>query len=794
MRNDYYFLSQMAASVGTAWLQLKPSMKGIASNIHKELGNGADKAADDASKSIDSKLASSAKKTGSKIASSIGDALKQAASTGVKAFAILGTATATSLGAFLKSSVQTANEFNDSLSELGYVSGATADEMQRLSKQAQELGSDIQLPGATASGAAQAMTELAKAGLNADQTIAASKGTMALAITGQMDFADAATTTVGVLNGYAMAADQAMKVSDLLAGAANGSSADVTDLGYALSYASQTGHNLGVPIEELTSALGLLANNGQIGTVAGTSLARAMTDLTAPTKAAAEELSNLGIKVYDEQGKFVGLQNVMEQLKKATADMTDEQKQAALNTIFTTNGYKAASILINQSTDAWDSMTNAVTKSGVAIESAASLSAPLSQQLDNLSGTLDNVKISAGNLATGGAGLEDFITNIQDFVSQITSLISQYAPSMINAISALVGRIGQALPGLIQTIMPSVISGIEAIVDGLSQVIPIILPAIGSTIVAIATSLSSPDNLQAILDGVIALVTMMIQALPTIVQNFVVALPSLINQLVTGLLQPGNIQALVQAAILLVAGIVQNIPTIILSLINAIPTIIGDLVKALTDPNTILQLVQGFIMLFIGVAAETPAILSALISSIINAITGMINNLISLFTGFGTSIGNGIGDSVKSAINTVLGWISGVVNTFIGAINGAIDLINKIPGVNIGKIAEVHWEMKAKGGRINGPGTGTSDSIPVLASNGEFMIKASSSRSVGYAALDYINQTGKLPETGGSEDVVINFGNGAIIVNGADDPEKTANAVWRKVSKKIADAKKEVMA
>lgn len=785
----------MAASVGTAWLQLKPSMKGIASDIHKELGNGADKAADDASKSIDNKLTSAAKKTGSKIASSIGDALKKAASAGIKAFAALGVAAATGLGSFLRSSIQTANEFNDSLSELGYVSSATADEMQRLSKQAQALGSDIQLPGATASGAAQAMTELAKAGLNADQTIAASKGTMALAITGQMDFADAATTTVGVLNGYAMAADQAMKVSDLLAGAANGSSADVTDLGYALSYASQTGHNLGVPIEELTSALGLLANNGQIGTVAGTSLARAMTDLTAPTKAAAEELNDLGIKVYNEQGKFVGLKNVMGQLQKATADMTDEQKQAALNTIFTTNGYKAASILINQSADAWDSMTSAVTKSGVAIESAASLSAPLSQQLDNLSGTLDNVKISAGNLATGGAGLDEFMANIQDFVSQTVGIISQYAPSMISAVSAMIGQIGQALPGLIQTIMPSVISGIEAIVNGIAQAIPIILPAVGSIIIAVATSLFAPENLQAILEGVITLVTMLIQALPTIVQNFVIALPSLINQLVTGLLQPGNIQALVQAAILLVIGIVQNIPTIILSLVNAIPTIIGDLVKALTDPNTILQLIQGFIMLFVGVAAEAPAILSALISSIINTLTSFFGNLVSMFTDFGTNIGNGIGDSVKSAINTVLGWISGIVNTFIGAINGAIDLINKIPGVNISKVAEVHWEMKAKGGRINGPGTGTSDSIPVLASNGEFMVKASSSRSVGYAALDYINKTGRLPETGGgSGDVVINFGNGAIVVNGANDPEKTANAVWRKVSKKIADAKKEVMA
>ena len=51
----------------------------------------------------------------------------------------------------------------------------------------------------------------------------------------------------------------------------------------------------------------------------------------------------------------------------------------------------------------------------------------------------------------------------------------------------------------------------------------------------------------------------------------------------------------------------------------------------------------------------------------------------------------------------------------------------------------------AEGGLITGAGTGTSDSIPILASNKEYMIKASSVQSLGVGTLDYLNKHGELP-------------------------------------------------
>jgi len=78
------------------------------------------------------------------------------------------------------------------------------------------------------------------------------------------------------------------------------------------------------------------------------------------------------------------------------------------------------------------------------------------------------------------------------------------------------------------------------------------------------------------------------------------------------------------------------------------------------------------------------------------------------------------------------------------------------------QIAELEYRMpqKAKGGLVTGPGTSTSDSIPTMLSNGEYVVRASSVAKIGLSALEAIND-GKIPElTGGKVSV------GSINLNG----------------------------
>ncbi len=70
------------------------------------------------------------------------------------------------------------------------------------------------------------------------------------------------------------------------------------------------------------------------------------------------------------------------------------------------------------------------------------------------------------------------------------------------------------------------------------------------------------------------------------------------------------------------------------------------------------------------------------------------------FSKIGTNIGDAIGKSVTSGINGIIGMIEGTINSGIKTINGAINLINEIPGVNINKLKEVEFPRLAKGGIV----------------------------------------------------------------------------------------------
>lgn len=60
-------------------------------------------------------------------------------------------------------------------------------------------------------------------------------------------------------------------------------------------------------------------------------------------------------------------------------------------------------------------------------------------------------------------------------------------------------------------------------------------------------------------------------------------------------------------------------------------------------------------------------------------------------------------------------------------------------------ISSVTMKGFATGGHITGKGTGTSDDIPIWASNGEYMMKAEAVAKLGLGNLDYMNATGNLP-------------------------------------------------
>ena len=141
------------------------------------------------------------------------------------------------------------------------------------------------------------------------------------------------------------------------------------------------------------------------------------------------------------------------------------------------------------------------------------------------------------------------------------------------------------------------------------------------------------------------------------------------------------------------------------------------------------------------------------------------------FSNLGTSIGDAISSSVKSGINGIIWLIEGTINTAIGLINGAIKLINLLPGVNVGYVQKLHMPRLAKGGIVDSAtiamvGEQGKEAVVPLENNTEWMDKladrlaarmASPTRvslnvdgkELGWTTINSINsitkQTGNLP-------------------------------------------------
>jgi TP901 family phage tail tape measure protein len=215
-------------------------------------------------------------------------------------------------------------DYQDSLNLFEATAEATGEQMTRVGEMAKTLGADMSLPATSAGDAAAAMTELVKAGLSVDETLAAAKGTLQLAAAGQLSEAAAAEIAANAINAWrnaegeaALKGTDATRVADLLAAAANSSSGEVTDMADSLKMAAAVFAAAGIPIEDTVAVIGEMANAGIQGSDAGTSLKQMLLSLQAPSDTAKKQMDQLGISIYDAQGKMLPIKDVIANMNQA---------------------------------------------------------------------------------------------------------------------------------------------------------------------------------------------------------------------------------------------------------------------------------------------------------------------------------------------------------------------------------------------------------------------------------------------------------------------------------------------
>lgn len=315
-------------------------------------------------------------------------------------------------------------DFDRVITGAGAKAGASAAELEKMRAAATQMGADFPV---SATEVAQAMDALAASGFNANQTVALMPSILTSAVASGEGLAQTSQVVTSALNIWGMAQENvgqnAARVADVIQQAANASALGLQDFGIALQYAGAPAAALNVNIEELSTALALIKNRGIDASTAGTSLRSLFTRLSNPPKQAAEAIAQLGLQVTDSAGNFIGLENVISQMRSAMQGLNDTQRIALAQAIAGTEGYSALLSLVDTAPEEYRRMTEE-------INNAAGSSARQYEIMKNtLSGSVEDMKGSLEALAINfGSVLAPSIRQAAATIGSIADAINAMSP------------------------------------------------------------------------------------------------------------------------------------------------------------------------------------------------------------------------------------------------------------------------------------------------------------------------------------------------------------------------------
>ena len=612
-----------------------------------------------------------------------------------------------------KKALEVGMNFETASSQLAATMGVSKNEITDLIDTAKELGRTTSF---SATEAAQGLNILAQSGLSAEEQMASIGNVLNLAAAGSLNLADAAAYTTGTIKGFGDSMDNAQYYTDLIAKGATLANTDVKGLGEALSSAAATAGNYGQAADSTALSLLRLAEQNVTGSEAATALNRAMMDLYTPTSEAGKMLDKLGISAYDSSGKARDFNTVIDELSASMAGMSEEEANAAKNTIFTTYGLQAFNKMTVSSTEkvnefkaglasasgdseAYRARVNELTAAGMDQASACKQAAEelgevgsAAQQaetmLDNLEGQLTIMGSAAEglgvtiyesmaepltNLATLGADMLSKLTesfNEGGFAGMVSAgfeMLTQMMQGMTNAAPMVTEKAGEMVSGLSTSIQANAPGMLRAAVDlqasfvsGIASQLPTLIPQALSLVVTLADAVIAniPTIVQAGVSLLIGLVTGIINSLPTLIQEG----PRIINEFCDAIYSGiGTLLGTGLAMIVEIAkGIISNLPLIIA---NA-----GEIFKAIVNVMSLanmLSLGQNLIAkLGEGIKAVGPTIKAALKTigqEGYNAIKGIS------WSQVGSAIITFIATSLKSAGNMVKTALSNIGKSAMNA-------------------------------------------------------------------------------------------------------------------------------
>lgn len=328
---------------------------------------------------------------------------------------------------FVSETINVGKEFDSSMSQVEAVSGATGKELDALRDKAKEMGSTTKF---TASEAADAFNYMAMAGWKTEDMLEGIEGVLSLAAASGSDLATTSDIVTDALTAMGYSAKDAGKLADVMAAASSNANTNVEMMGATFKYAAPIVGALGYNMEDTAVAIGLMANAGIKAEQAGTSLRSILTRLSAPPKECASAMEALGISITNADGTMKPLNEVVGQLRKSFAGLSNEQQTSAAKAIAGQEAMSGLLAIVNAAPSDFDKLTKAVAKSdGAAKKMADTMQNNLSGDMTKLGSKLEGVQIALYEklepaLRSGVKVLDKFLDAINFVIEHATEFTS----------------------------------------------------------------------------------------------------------------------------------------------------------------------------------------------------------------------------------------------------------------------------------------------------------------------------------------------------------------------------------
>lgn len=340
--------------------------------------------------------------------------------------------------------VEIAGDFEEGMSNVEALSGATADEMALLAEKAKELGATTKY---TAQESADAMGYMAMAGWNAQEMLAGMDGVISLAAASGEDLAMVSDIVTDNLTAFGLTAADTAHFADVLAAAATSSNTNVSIMGETFKQSASIAGALGYTIEDVAVAVGLMANSGVKGSIAGTALKNTFNGLLEGVTLTASAFGEYDYTAIKADGTMKSFSETIDELRDCFEQMTEAERVNNATALAGERGYNGLLAILNATDEDYASLTDSINNCTGAAKRMADI------KMDNLNGDLELMN-GAWEALQNTIG-EQFIPEMrtlyqlgEDIGDGLNEFVQEH-PALMKALAAFVAIVAVATSGVL---------------------------------------------------------------------------------------------------------------------------------------------------------------------------------------------------------------------------------------------------------------------------------------------------------------------------------------------------------